>query len=901
MSQDGEQIQVQLGANVAQLQQGMEQGASAVDAGTQRMIELLEQLVAASTQSTEQIVANEEKVAAAVEKSSEESASAMARMTERIKESTAEAKETLEGFATGIGKIQQMFALLAEVAMIGFVGEKIADLGKEFAEFGEQTEIASKKTGLSTDAIQQLDFAAKMVGVSAEGMNQGMMRLSRAMANAQQGSKQAEEAFKSVGLSAESLKDMTLDQVLAKVADAFAGSEDGAAKAAIAMQLFGRAGADMIPLLDKGSAGIDELKQKAQELGIVMGGDDIQAATRLNEQFKEIDAQMQAVKLRAGSDLAPALAGIAEAFAMGAERGGALDVMFQALGETLKVIVSLGLAVGLVFEQTAEVIVTASMALSEAARGNFRIAETTIEIGLENISKNAEQAQEALDKVWQSASAVGSLDMGEQGGGADGWGEKGQLKLGSTTKGKSGPGQVEVWKQQLQEQEEASGNFFKNNLAEEDAFWSAKLSQVKAGSKEYLQVYHELFAVRKQEAQQGLADAVAAIKTEYDEAKQGSLDRVNLANDIAQKIGQAYGFESREYQAALQQERKAAQEWAKQQTKDLDDQIQQQQKAALGEIAVKEQAEKGKLARGQESQAQEIAALLDFENQKFAVQMKAFDEQLALYADDEQQYRKTLDAKLAATQKHAIEVQKLQEQSADATQKAWQQAFSPISGAFTQSINGMIQGTTTWQSAMARMVDSVLAKFIDMGVQMVTKWAANEAAKIAASQAGSAVLQALGLQDLIAAKASQTTQAIGEVASNAAVAASGAYAATAAIPIVGPELAPAAAAQAYSSVMSFEGLASAEGGFYNVPNNMLANIHKDEMVLPSWAAKGVRSIIDTNQGASGPAGGGGGSMNLTYAPNMGGVLGEDAFRGMLSQHSDAVYDVVKQAMRDFRR
>ncbi|WP_207000748.1 hypothetical protein [Trinickia mobilis] len=899
MAQDGDKIEVQLGANVAQLESGMEAGASAVDAGTQRMIELLEKLVAASTASTEEIVANEQKLAAAIEESSEESASSMARMTERIRESTAEAKESLEGFANGIKGIQGAFALLAEVAMLGFVGEKIADLGKEFAEFGEQTEIASKKSGLSTSAIQELDFAAKMTGVSAEGMNQAMMRLSRSMANAQQGSAQAEQAFKSVGLSAEQLKDMSIDQVLAKVADAFSTTEDGATKSAIAMQLFGRAGTEMIPLLDKGSAGIEELRKKAQELGIVMGGDDIEAAVKLNEQFKEMDAQMAAVKLRAGSELAPALASIAEAFAATAEKGGVLDTLFVGLGIAMKALVTVGVELMATFDVVAEVIATAAVTASAVAHGDFKLAAAEIEVGLDKIEGAADRAQEALDKLWASEEKGSQIDIGESGGGEDGWGEKGQLKLGSTKKS-SGAGKTQLWKEELQEQEEASGQFFKNNLADEDTFWTEKLASLQKGSKDYLAVYHELFAVKKQEAQQDLADSVAATKTEYDEARQGSLERVNLANDIAQKIGQAYGFESREYQSALQQERKAAQEWAKDQTKQLDDQIVQQQKAALDEIAVKEQADKNKLARGEESAAQEIAQLLNLENQKFAIEMKAFDDELALYADDEQQYRKTLDAKLAATQKHALEVSKLQEQSADATQKAWQKAFSPISAAFTTSVNGMIQGTTTWQSAIAKMADSVLAKFIDMGVQMVTRWAANEAARVAATQAGSAVLQALGLEDMIAARTTTTTEVVGDIAAQAAAAAAGAYAATAAIPIVGPGLAPAAATEAYANVMAFEGLASAAGGYYQVPDDMLANIHKDEMVLPAWAAQGMRGILQGNPpSAAAPGSASSGSAGDIHVHIN--AVDSDSVRRLFVNNSDAVHAAVKQALRNNQR
>lgn len=921
MAQDDESIQVQVGANVADLQAGMEAGADAVDSGTAQMIALLEKLVAASAASTEEIVENEKQLAAAVEESSEEAASSMEVMSERIRESTNEAKESLESFAGSIAGVQKTFALLAEVATLGFIGEQVLDLGKEFGEFAEQTEIAGQKTGLSTNAIQELGFAAKMTGESSEQMNQGMMRLSRTMANAQQGGAQAEAAFKSVGLSAEQLADMPLDQVLGKVADAFQGAEDGATKSAIAMQLFGRAGTDMIPLLNKGSEGIDELRSKAEELGVVMGGDDVEAGVKLNEQLKEMDAQMTAVKLRAGSDLAPSLVAIGGAMEAASTKGGLLDEMFSALGVAMKGLVTAGIGVIEDFEDVAEVITTAAVAAEQAATGNFSTAEATIAIGLENMKKNADNATASLEKLWGSAKEGSQVDMGESGGGADGWGQKQQLQLNDTKKGSQGPSQVDQWKQQLQEQEEASNNFFKNNLADEDAFWTEKLGAVTAGSKEYLQVYHELYAVKKQEAQADLANSVAATKQEYEDAKSGSLERVTLANDIAQQVGQAYGYESKEYEAALTQERKAAQDWATAQTKLLDDQIVQQQKSAISEIAVREQAEKAKLAAGQESATQELAALMNLENEKYAAEMKSYDDQLVLYANDSASYRKTLDEKLAATQKHATDVSKLEEQSANATQKAWQSALSPISSAFTTSINGMIQGTTTWQSAMSRMADSVLAKFLDMGVQMVTKWAANEAARVASSQGASAILQALGLQDLLAARVTSTTEVITDIGAQAAAAGAGAYAATAAIPFVGPALAPAAAAEAYSATMAFESMASAAGGYYQVPGDQVANIHKDEMVLPSWAAKGVRSIIETGQGGSssgsgggtgtGASGGGSGSgaggnssnsqgsnVNLTYNVQC---PDPSAFKGMIAQHADVVYDAVKKSMRNGRR
>lgn len=893
-----EKIEVQLGANVAQLEEGVEQGAEAVDAGTQRMIQLLEQLVAASTASTEQIVANEQKIAAAVEHSAEESESAFSRMTDSMKEQAHEAGETLEGFVTRINGIQKAFALLAEVAMAGFVGEKIFDLAKEFSEFGDNTQKAAQRTGLSTAAIQELGFAAKMFDVDAQQMNTSLARISRTMVEAQQGSKQAEEAFKSVGLSVEQLKEMPLDQVLGKVADAFAGSEDGATKSAIAMQLFGRAGAELIPMLNAGSSGIEELRKKAQELGLVMGGDDLEAAAKLDDQLKEMGAQMEAVKLRAGGELAPAISQIAAALAEASTKGGVLDEMFAALAGTLKTLTSLGLATAVIFEDLAEVVVTAGVAAEQAATGQFSTAAATIEIGLQNIQHNAQNAQAALDKMWASAAEGNAVDMGEKGGGADGWGEKNQLKLGKTDKG-SGPSQVELWKQQLQQQEEASGNFFKSNLADEDTFWASKLATLKAGTKEYVEVYHELFAVRKQEAQEGLADSVGAIKAEYEAAKEGSVDRINLANQIAQKVGQAYGFESREYNQALIEERKAAQQWAAEQTKILDDRIVQQEKSALSEVALREQAEKTKLKLGEETATEEVANLQALESQRYAIVLQGFDAQLKLYADDEQQYRKTLAAKLEATQQHAMAVAKLEEQASDAAQQKWMKMMNPVTAAFSQSVNGMIQGTTTWQSAMGRMIDSVLAKFVESAVEGAERWIAQELAKTAATEAGAAIRATAVASGAGAGLAAEAAAGQTSATNSAYRAAAAVYADVAEIPYVGWIMAPPAAAAAFVAVEAFSsGIASAAGGYYQVPDDMFANIHKNEMVLPAWAAQGVRNMISAP--AQGAASGGGGGVNVNLTSTFSGNS-DAGFTSLIRQHRDVVYDAVKKATRNGRR
>jgi hypothetical protein len=650
-------------------------------------------------------------------------------------------------------------------------------------------------------------------------------------------------------------------------------------------------------MLDKGSEGIDELRQKAQELGVVMGEDDIEAGEKLNEQLKEMDAQMSALKLRAGAELAPAFVSIMQAMEQVDEKGGMLDTMFAGLADVMKGLVTVGITAGAAFNTLAEVVVTAAVATNAAAHGQFATAEAAISLGLENITKAAGDAQAAIEKLFASKKDEANVDMGE--GGND-WSEKGKLKAPDTTAG-SGPSQVEVWKEQLQEQEEAQGQYFKNNLRDEEAFWEQKLSLVSKGSKDYIAIEHELYQIKSELAHQALAEDLAEMREESATAENGSLQKIEIASREADRIGAAYGYQSAQYKAALAEMLKAGKAYADAQVQQVVDGMNRQEQAELGQIARSEEAEKSKYKTHQESSNQETANLLADENQRYAIEVDTLQREMALYAEDSKQYQKLLDEKAKATEAHSLQIQKINDQGAQQTQQVWDQAFKTIDSTINSSVMGMIRSTQTFQQAVLKVGDQILGSMINVVLQMAERWIAQEAQKIASTEAASAVLNAIGLQDAVTARTTQTATAVADIASQAAVAAAGAYAATAAIPYVGPALAPAAATEAYASVMSFEGMASAAGGFYNVPNDMLANIHKDEMVLPSWAAKGVRSIIDTQGGGGGGAGSSSGNVNVTYAPQIGGVLGDSQFKGMLQQHSDVIYAAVKTAVRGFRR
>ena len=144
--------------------------------------------------------------------------------TRGIQAHVAEMQKNLQEHMDGVKKSLEVFKVLGELGGLTEVGAKLLELGKSAAEYGDEIEHASRKTGISTDALQGLKYAAAQSDVSFTQLQQGLFRLSRAMASVGQGNKQVAGAFQSVGWSAAGLKSMQLQDVLIHVSDAFSRS-----------------------------------------------------------------------------------------------------------------------------------------------------------------------------------------------------------------------------------------------------------------------------------------------------------------------------------------------------------------------------------------------------------------------------------------------------------------------------------------------------------------------------------------------------------------------------------------------------------------------------------------------------------------------------------------------------
>lgn len=184
-----------------------------------------------------------------------------------------------------------------------------------FANVGSELQDASDRTGASVEALSALGYAAKQSGTDLGAVEKGMSKLQKAVSEAASGSKTAQDALRGVGTSAKELKGLSADEQLLKVAEGLQGIKDPGARAAAAMDLFGKSGTELIPFLGQGADGIKHLTGEAERLGITMSGEDAQAAAALGDAWDKLLASGQGLVNQIGAALAPAAIELATAAA----------------------------------------------------------------------------------------------------------------------------------------------------------------------------------------------------------------------------------------------------------------------------------------------------------------------------------------------------------------------------------------------------------------------------------------------------------------------------------------------------------------------------------------------------------------------------------------------------------
>lgn len=193
---------------------------------------------------------------------------------------------------------------LAEAAIAALAVDKLAEFATRMADLGEQIERTSQMTGLSTEQVQQFQYAITQSGGEAAGAALLIERLERNMLQASSGTGAAAEAFKTLGIN---VTDATgqirpVQDVLGELADKFSQAENGATKTYYAMTLMGRGGAQLIPVLNQGREGLQELNRQFDQTNAKLAPEMLEALETNAKAFHNLDTAWQGFESHLAAD-----------------------------------------------------------------------------------------------------------------------------------------------------------------------------------------------------------------------------------------------------------------------------------------------------------------------------------------------------------------------------------------------------------------------------------------------------------------------------------------------------------------------------------------------------------------------------------------------------------------------
>lgn len=212
----------------------------------------------------------------------------------------------------------QLKAAGAAVSSIGLrigaagaaIGAPLLAAAAKFASFGASIDDAAQRTGINARELSALGFAAEQSGTDLATLESGILRMEKALAGSRGETKGLATTLEGLGVSMRSLQGLSPDQQFGAIATAISKIDDPAKQTALAMEIFGKAGAKLAPLLKGGSAGIAALTAEAERLGVTIGDDQAAAAAALDDAWSALRSTLRGTTLQIGGALAPALTGI---------------------------------------------------------------------------------------------------------------------------------------------------------------------------------------------------------------------------------------------------------------------------------------------------------------------------------------------------------------------------------------------------------------------------------------------------------------------------------------------------------------------------------------------------------------------------------------------------------------
>lgn len=268
----------------------------------------------------------------------------------------------------------------------------------------------AQKVGATAESVSILQFAAATADVSNEQLETGLIKLAKSLGDATDGAAAQIDAFHSLGLEAKDLQKLDTGKAFALIAQKLGAVTDGSKKTKIALDIFGKSGAQLIPLLnDLAVNGYDKTREAAEKFGLVISADTAAAAQAANDSLTTIGLQAKGLATQFIVGFAPSIADAMQTFT-DATAGDGVESMKefgQKAGVVLRALIGIfrlfGNIIGGIFRTLGDMIGGTLSAIVQAFKGDFSGAletlKETISTQFSNLTDTVSGAFEDFDKL----------------------------------------------------------------------------------------------------------------------------------------------------------------------------------------------------------------------------------------------------------------------------------------------------------------------------------------------------------------------------------------------------------------------------------------------------------------------------------------------------------------------
>jgi hypothetical protein len=713
----------------------------------------------------------------------------------------------------------------------GALKKFISDANSWNSEAGKM----SKQLGITTQQASVLNVALNHLGIESSVYTDAAMKMSKNIqSNAQ--------AFEVLGVktrdAAGAYRPVT--ELMGEVNQKLIAIKNPIEQNIAGQQVYGKGWAEVRSILKLTTGVMSEAEIRAKQLGLIVGPEGVAMSKQYSEQMRDLNLVGKSLEMQFGNALLPTFTRMGKFMSeegpqMGQVFATVLEGIGFAAGAVWLALKDMGDSIGALAAQGAAL-------LSGDLEGVKAIGKARDEESAKN-----EAAYERMKANFGKpiAPAIGKAESADQG---PQYHFK-QKAMDAEATGPAAPSRMGEWEAKLSEtkaglerQGMLEGQYRQMSAADELKYWAQLKMQKGLSDQERIALSRKTAELEMAGIKNDFEVKVATLQVEAAAYKNNTQERMRIELEIQSK----YQAGTKQYEESAKRIVEIKRQAAEQERAIDEMKVQSGRDAQLQTIALEEQTIQTAAQLGLLSQEQILAAQMQFEDRRNAISRQGLYDRLTIAELDPDKNKVEIERIFSEIEKleqaHQLRLGQIRSAAVVEQAKYSTQFFNSLQGDLQTSIKNVLTGTQTLSASFKSLFVSMGQTLAQVAAQMAATW----------------------LMTQLKMRLSSKQTALSETNNNAVAAAGGAYKAVVGIPIIGPILAPAAAAVAYGGVMAFGASASAAGG-YDIPGtiNPIVQTHAREMILPAKLSDTIRNMADQGQGL----GSGGGDIHIHGSPN----------------------------------